>query len=220
MAFHGKKQVLLLDMYGVIIKESKGNFIPYTFGHFDETEHDRLVKAFREEDFFTRAGIGEFGSDTFLSLLGYRSPDTAMRDYLENYLTLDEDFLPFAEQYHKKFDFVLLSNDVKEWSEYLFQRYGLARYFKDSIVSGAVHMRKPERRIFDYAMERVGCLPMECIFVDNSVQNLETAKMAGIKPVLFNRDREVYFGDVVNDFKELGRFLDNAYENYETEETS
>lgn len=102
----------------------------------------------------------------------------------------------------------------------MFWLYGLARYFKDSIVSGAVHMRKPERRIFDYAMERVGCRPKECIFVDNSVQNLETAKLAGIAPVLFNRDREVYLGDVVNDFKELGRFLDNVYENGEPEEKS
>ena len=27
---------ILLDMYGVIIEESKGNFIPYTYEHFNE----------------------------------------------------------------------------------------------------------------------------------------------------------------------------------------
>ena len=31
-----KKRILLLDMYGVIIKESKGYFIPYTFEYFDK----------------------------------------------------------------------------------------------------------------------------------------------------------------------------------------
>ena len=39
----GKKRILLLDMYGAIIKESKGYFIPYTFEHFDKKEHDRLT---------------------------------------------------------------------------------------------------------------------------------------------------------------------------------
>lgn len=50
-----KKRLLLLDMYGVIIKESKGYFIPYTFGHFGENEHNRLTRAFREECLFTKA---------------------------------------------------------------------------------------------------------------------------------------------------------------------
>ncbi len=51
-----KKRTLLLDMYGVIIKESKGYFIPYTFEHFDKKEHDRLTRVFREECLFTKAG--------------------------------------------------------------------------------------------------------------------------------------------------------------------
>ena len=40
-----KKRILLLDMYGVIIKESKGYFIQYTFEHFDKKEHNRLTRA-------------------------------------------------------------------------------------------------------------------------------------------------------------------------------
>ncbi len=35
-------------MYGVIIEESKGNFIPYTLAHFPETEHHRLIRVFRQ----------------------------------------------------------------------------------------------------------------------------------------------------------------------------
>lgn len=71
-----------------------------------------------------------------------------MKDYLKNYSTLDADFLAFAEKNYQQYDFVLLSNDVKEWSQYLFELHGLSKYFKDSIVSGDIHMRKPEPRIF------------------------------------------------------------------------
>lgn len=202
-----KKRILLLDMYGVIIKESKGYFIPYTFEHFEIKEYDRLTRAFREEGLFTKAGNGELSSDEFLSLLGYVDPKESARDYLTGYLTLDPDFLKFAEKNYKQYDFVLLSNDVKEWSKYLFELHGLQKYFKDCIVSREVRMRKPEKCIFFYTMERLQCSPQECIFVDNSVKNLNAAQESGIQTVLFNRDNEAYSGDTVNNFGELDSFL-------------
>ena len=204
-----KKRILLLDMYGVIIKESKGYFIPYTFEHFDKKEHDRLIKAFREECLFTKAGNGDLSSDEFLSMLGYSNPNETMQDYLNNYLTFDKDFLWFAEKNYKQYDFVLLSNDVKEWSHYLFELYGLYPYFKECIVSGDIHMRKPESRIFTYAINYIQCNPQECIFVDNSVKNLDAAQKIGINTVLFNRDNEVYSGNIVNSFEELDKVLKN-----------
>lgn len=204
----GERRILLLDMYGVIIKESKGNFIPYTFEHFDKKEHDRLKRAFREEGLFTKAGNGDLSSDEFLSLLGYSNPTATMQDYRENYLTFDKDFLWFAEKNYKRFDFVLLSNDVREWSKYLFELYGLNKYFKESVVSGEIHMRKPEKRIFYHVVRHMQCDPQECIFVDNSVRNLNSAQESvGMNVILFNRDDEEYSGDTVNNFAELDEFL-------------
>ena len=87
-----QKRILLIDMYGVIIKESKGYFIPYTYEHFEQTEYDRLTKAFRKENLFTKAGNGDLSSNEFLSQLGYPNPEETMQDYLKNYLTLDTGF--------------------------------------------------------------------------------------------------------------------------------
>ena len=39
---HHKITTLIFDMYGVILKERTGNFIPYTLEHFDEAEHERI----------------------------------------------------------------------------------------------------------------------------------------------------------------------------------
>lgn len=202
-----KKHTLLIDMYGVILKESKGYFIPYTYEHFAQTAHDRITRAFREEQLFTKAGNGDLSSDAFLSRLGYTDPAATMRDYLENYLTLDEGFIPFAEKNHERYDFVLLSNDVSEWNRYLFDLYGLHKYFKDSIVSGNVRMRKPEPRIFSYALKRLQRSPGECTLIDNSVKNLDAAQRLGIGTVLFNRDKEAYTGNIVNNFEELAQLL-------------
>ena len=111
-----KITTLILDMYGVIIEESKGNFIPYTYNHFEESEYERITRQFRVEKLFTKAGNGEITSDEFLSLLGFDNPQFHMRDYIENHLTLDTGFIPFAEKYEGQYELVLLSNDVSEWS--------------------------------------------------------------------------------------------------------
>lgn len=200
--------VILIDMYGVIIKESKGFFIPYTYQHFDSMEYDRITRAFKEEKCFTKAQLGSLTNDEFLRYLGFPEPQAAMEDYLKNYLTLDEQFKVFAEEQSKRLDFCLLSNDVLEWSEFLTEYYRLNPFFKEKIVSGEVHMRKPDRQIFVYALDKLGCEPKECIFVDNSVNNLNAAEELGIQTVLFNRDGEEYDGKVVNDFAELGKMLE------------
>ena len=202
------KTTILIDMNGVILEESKGKFIPYTFKHFESAEHERLKRQFKEEQLFTRAGLGEFTSDEFLSRLGYENPEYHMKNYIENYLTLDSGFIPFAEKYYHKYDFVLLSNDVSQWSTYITEYYKLNKYFSAKIVSADVKCRKPERKIYEIALEKIGKLPEECIFIDNSVKNLEMAAELGIRPILFNRDGEEYEGTIVNSFEELADILE------------
>ena len=198
---------ILLDMYGVILEESKGYFIPYTFGSFDQAEYDRLTRQFREEKLFTRAANGEMTSDEFLTQLGFQDPQYHMVNYIDNFLHLDQGFREFAERYSTKYDFVLLSNDVSEWSAWITEHHDLDQYFTHKIVSGDVKCRKPDRKIYEIALEKAGKKPEECCFVDNSVKNLITAAELGIEPILFNRDGEEYTGTIVNSFAELADLL-------------
>jgi len=194
---------ILFDMYGVILKESKGNFIPYTYQHFPETEYERLTRQFKQEKLFGKAGNGEINSDEFLTMLGYENPSYHMKDYIENHLTLDRGFIPFAEKQFEQYEFVLLSNDVSEWSAYITEYHSLNKYFKHKIVSGDVKCRKPDKKIYELTLEKIGKRPEECVFIDNSVKNLDVANELGIHPILFNRDNEEYDGVIVNSFDEL-----------------
>jgi len=196
-------KTIIFDMYGVIIKESKGNFIPYTYNHFPESEHDRIKNQIWKEHLFTKAGNGEITSDEFLTALGYEEPLFHMRDYIENHLTIDKGFYTFAEKVKHKYNFALLSNDVSDWSKYITEHYKLNAYLPIKIVSADVRCRKPEARIYEIALERLGTPANECIFIDNSVANLETANSFGIRTILFNRDGEEYDGEVVYSFEEL-----------------
>ena len=88
---------ILIDMYGVILEESRGNIIPYSFEHLPLEEQKQFMKRFDEEQLFIKANSGEISSDTFLTLLGYTDPQYHMKNYLENYLTLDAGFTAFAD---------------------------------------------------------------------------------------------------------------------------
>lgn len=204
-----KFTTIIFDMYGVIIEESKGNFIPYTYNHFDESHYERLIHQFKQEKLFTRAGNGEINSDEFLSMLGYDNPEFYMKDYIENHLTLDPNFIGFAEKYHRHFDFILLSNDVSEWSAYITEFHNLDKYFKHKIVSGDVKCRKPDRQIYELTLKQIDKTAEECIFIDNTVKNLDIAEEFNILPILFNRDNEEYNGRIVNSFSELDIMLEN-----------
>lgn len=208
----GKSRILLIDMYGVIIKESRGFFIPYTYQHFDDSEHDRITKALKVEKYFIKAQLGNISNDEFLSYLGFSDPRATMEDYLKNYLTLDEQFKDFAQKYTTMLDFCLLSNDLWEWNDFLVEYHHVKPFFKERMISGKVHLRKPDRQIFMHTLDRLKCEPEECIFVDNSVRNLLAAEEVGIQTILFNRDGEKYNGEVVNDFDELGEMLKMVFE--------
>ena len=202
-----KITTLVIDMYGVILKEPKGNFIPYTFSHFDKREHERLKRQFEEERLFTRAGYGEISSHQFLSLLGYQDTEFHMRDYIENHLSFDSSFIAFAEKYYQTYDFVLLSTDVSEWSAYITEFHGLDKYFTHKIVSGDVKCRKPDKKIYEIALERIGKKPEECLFIDNTAKNLLVAQDLGIVPVMYDRDKEEYEGIKINSFEELAQVI-------------
>ncbi|MDR0862849.1 MAG: HAD-IA family hydrolase [Oscillospiraceae bacterium] len=194
-------KILLLDMYGVIIEESKGNFTPFVYARFPFTD-----KAdYRAQ--FTKAQLGEISGDAFMRSLGFTDTQGAVREYIENHLTLDPTFHAFAKRFSEEYDFALLSNDVSEKSEYIREYHDIKRYFKAAIVSANVGCRKPDAKIYEIALERLGVAARDCIFVDNSVANLIAAASVGMDTVLFNRDGEDYDGKVVYSFEELGKIL-------------
>ncbi len=142
--------------------------------------------------------------DEFLKYLGFNDAKTYETDYLNNYLTDDDDdFTLSAIELKKKYKLALLSNDVSEWSTHLTRHHNIMEYFDVSVISGEVGCRKPDKRIYEIILEKLKQPAQECVFIDNSVKNLMIARELGMDTILFNRDNEQYEGKIVNSFKEL-----------------
>lgn len=75
---------------------------------------------------------------------------------------------------------VALTNWSAETFPHATSRFGLLRRFEQILVSGTEGLAKPDRAIFDLAIERFGLQPAETVFVDDAAANVAAATEAGL----------------------------------------
>ncbi|MGC5013277.1 HAD family hydrolase [Streptosporangium sp. DT93] len=85
----------------------------------------------------------------------------------------------------------LLSNS---WANE-YPREGWDDVFDEVVISGEVGMRKPEPRIFEHALGRIGLAGEECVFVDDVLANIEAARGFGIVGV-HHRDPDLTIAEL------------------------
>ena len=103
---------------------------------------------------------------------------------------------------------------MKEWSNYLRQKFGLNEIFDEVIVSGDVGLRKPDEKIYTLLLERLKAPPKDCVFVDDKLRNLQPASELGINTIRFVREKDkISFCSEfeVRSFRELKSVLENFY---------
>lgn len=78
---------------------------------------------------------------------------------------------------------------LTNWSEEKFAQtkpeFDFFNLFKGIVVSGIEKEVKPEPRIFEILLERYGLNPQECVFIDDSQPNVDTAEAMGFKALRF-----------------------------------
>ncbi len=70
----------------------------------------------------------------------------------------------------------LVSNS---WGDH-YLRQGWDDMFDAVVISGEVGMRKPEERMFRYALDQVGLAASQCVFVDDHTTNVRVAAELGL----------------------------------------
>lgn len=78
---------------------------------------------------------------------------------------------------------------LTNWSEEKFlqtkPKFDFFNLFNGIVVSGVEKEVKPEPRIFEILLERYGLNANECVFIDDSLPNVETAKKLGFTAIRF-----------------------------------
>ena len=190
-------KALVLDMYGVIVKQTGDDFVPYV----QQTFPDLSVEEIHIPWF--KADIGEITSLDVWKTIGFQGDlEKIEEEYLDT-IELSEGFIEFIEKVRNKYKLAIISNDSSRWSKYLREKFDLNKYFDVISISGDLKLQKPDERIFLLTIEKLGLNAEDCIYVDDREGNLAVAKKVGMKPILLNSRNISYEGVAVNNFDEL-----------------
>jgi putative hydrolase of the HAD superfamily len=97
----------------------------------------------------------------------------------------------------KGYKLYILSNISSE--DFANYKHDLEELFDGLVLSYELHEIKPYRPIYDYLLKTYNLNPEECLFIDDRLQNIETANSIGIRGRKVNKDD---YEDIVNVLKE------------------
>jgi len=86
----------------------------------------------------------------------------------------------------------LVSNGFQQDLDHVLGELGLKRWFDAVVCIDSCSCAKPDKRIFLYALDKLGVKADEAVFVgDSVVHDYEGALNVGIKPYLIDRERKL-----------------------------
>jgi epoxide hydrolase-like predicted phosphatase len=89
----------------------------------------------------------------------------------------------------------MLTNNVREWEPLWRSMLPVDEIFEEVVDSAFVGCRKPEARIYELTLERIGMPAEACLFIDDLHPNCEGAQAVGMNAVHF-RDNEQAIGEI------------------------
>ena len=114
-------------------------------------------------------------------------------------ITLDQAVVGYIRELKEKYLIGMITDNKVDRIETILKEKSLEELFDVVVISAQVHSGKTEEKIFEEALKRSNLKPQECVFIDNTAQNLEIPAKMGF--------RTVYFDDEKRDLAELCNIL-------------
>lgn len=118
------------------------------------------------------------------------------------------------EDISRKYKTALISDAQWVFTESEIAMLGIDRFFKYCIFSSRYGFKKPDKRLFNIAMKKIGAKPEESIYIgDNPGKDMVGAKTAGMKFLLFRANSNTYNGfeadGCFNNYSELRNLIES-----------
>lgn len=165
--------------------------------HFGTALRD--VTAERESNPLFEMERGEISEDEFLRLLGeglapLLDHEPHLHRFRELFIGTLEPNPPMIELMRELkaggLRMAMLTNNVKEWEPHWRPMLPVDEIFETVVDSAFVGCRKPEARIYEITLERLGLEAEQCVFVDDLLPNIEGARELGFHAVHFEETEQ------------------------------
>ena len=183
---------LLFDLGGVIMDIRRENAVK-ALNDLGMRDANALLGDYVQSGVFRQLEEGNISPDAFLREVRNYFTDNgrdisgqAIYDaFMEFLIGIPVDRLRCLEALHKNYRIYMLSNtNIIMWEgrildDFTADGHDIDYYFDGIVTSFEAHCYKPEKAIFEYAVEHLGIVPGETLFLDDSLKNVEAAQALG-----------------------------------------
>jgi len=87
----------------------------------------------------------------------------------------------------------LLSNYSSDGYDYLENHNPFLKEVNGKVISGKVHLVKPDKEIYEYLIDEYNLNKEECLFIDDNIDNVNASNEIGIKSFLFINTKQAIY---------------------------
>ncbi|MFD2566331.1 YjjG family noncanonical pyrimidine nucleotidase [Pseudotenacibaculum haliotis] len=128
--------------------------------------------------------------------LGYDVEDSVINHLSEEYIFQLPNFnhlfdgtIELLDYLDKKYELHIITNGFEEVQSLKMQRSGINGYFKEVITSESVGVKKPNPKVFKYAMSKASAAPENSMMIgDNLEADIQGAKDCGMNVIHYNSE--------------------------------
>ncbi len=181
---------IILDLGGVIINLDTQK--PFNaFKKIFADNYSEIEATFTTLNLFNNFEVGKITAEEFILFFLNRHPNLTPKQVVTiwNSMLLDipKERIVLIRKLALKYNVFLLSNTneihLTQINKYLFNTYGITTInslFKKAYFSHEIGFRKPNPEIFEFVLNENNLNPSETLFVDDSIEHIQSAKQLGI----------------------------------------
>ncbi len=177
---------LLVDYAGVLTP-TRNNFlfVKQFYEEYGVSPKELMNLTYLDWD---KTAIGELDSKSYWERVAkvLEADPEMLRKRVLNTYPIDKRMIDFLKKIKKQYTLVLISNQIYDWLEEVINKNDLRSIFDYTANSYEVGVRKPDPKIFKYALNLTKSMPEETLFIDDSLKNINAAKNLGMQTIRFS----------------------------------
>jgi glucose-1-phosphatase len=147
-----------------------------------------VEKEFRQ--LIVRFDVGEMGGEMFsrlaIRMIGFQGDEREFTSIWNGIFGSNPRMERSILALKDRFPLFLLSNTSDLHLAYLMQNYAVLQHVADCVFSFRARCAKPDRKIFETAIQQFGLQPQNTIYVDDLAPNVRSASDIGLKAIRYD----------------------------------
>lgn len=173
-------KAIIFDCFGVLI--GKGFHYTYQTAGGDPIKDRDFI-----ESTLAKANLGLISDTDFREIMAQKV-GVSLTDWNQSIKVserLDIDLLKYIQQLRRTYKTAILSNANKQVLDQMIGKEWLQKDFDEVIVSAEVGLAKPDPRVYQLVVDRLGVTPQECLYIDDRSNFVMVARSLGMRAFLY-----------------------------------